>query len=539
MLAAAAPLPCALRRSHRGLRVARALPQHLSRRCFCDSSGARTLANVVQELRRQGKLPGGPDGAAAGPHFSAEPGADGGPAGGFVNIDDALAVEAEAYASPEAGPSEEQGDEAEDASSSSLYSPAAAAARAREEAFEEAALLSEEELRERVRRSIEELVPQGTAGAAVQGEAGEEESAPRSEAELTPAQLFYLENRERLVSRAQEYYLEKQKELQQQREGPEDVEDEWRYYHDPVVRPPKGHLWSTGLEGEGDEHGREDAWLEAVTTWPRGQLPTAEMLADLLRAEQAKDVSVVDLDECGRRDLGTFAVLGTGVTPRHCRRLGHIVSRATQACEVPHVEAFCWGTRNDEWVVAHCGPIKVHLFTRETREEYKLELLWRNPEEFYQFGDFPHYVEVYGTATEAMLLNGGTHITKSLGSRSRTNIPAPFRDELHGSLMQYDYSAAEDASFATPSVGTIDVSGGPVPFTRHGAGRDSVDDDSSESWSGGGTQHFHSDIQEEAWQDRRGAWNLAGDEEVETDEEDEEACSSSPSSAPEKPLRRL
>ena len=30
-----------------------------------------------------------------------------------------------------------------------------------------------------------------------------------------------------------------------------------------------------------------------------------------------------------------------------------------EACQAPFVEPFCYGTREDEWVVAHCGPIKV------------------------------------------------------------------------------------------------------------------------------------------------------------------------------------
>ncbi|CAJ1356931.1 unnamed protein product, partial [Effrenium voratum] len=185
-----------------------------------------------------------------------------------------------------------------------------------------------------------------------------------------------------------------------------------------VVRPEKGHLWSTGLDG-GDEHGQEDAWLQTVDLWPRGRMPTPEMLAELLRAEQAQDVSIIDLEECGRRDVGLFALVATGVTSRHCRRLGQIMFRATEACKVPFVEPFCYGTREDEWVVAHCGPIKVHLFTRETRDQYQLELLYRSPEDFFQVGDFPHYVEIYGSAVEAML-NGGSHITTSLGSRSQT-----------------------------------------------------------------------------------------------------------------------
>ncbi|CAE7785097.1 Malsu1 [Symbiodinium pilosum] len=84
-----------------------------------------------------------------------------------------------------------------------------------------------------------------------------------------------------------------------QQEEPADVEDEWRYYHDPVVRPPKGHLWSTGLEGD-DDHGHEGDWLQVVESWPKGHLPAPELLANLLKAEQARDISIVDLDECER-----------------------------------------------------------------------------------------------------------------------------------------------------------------------------------------------------------------------------------------------
>jgi len=296
---------------------------------------------------------------------------------------------------------------------------------------------TEEELRDRVRRSIEDLV----SGAAP-GEA-------QAQSAMTPAQLFYLENRDKLVDRAQEYYLQKHRETNLQEGEDPDMEDEWRFYHDPVVRPPKGHLWATGLEEDGEEYGMDQGWLEVANTWPKGQLPTPDMIADLLRKEQAMDVRITDLRACGRHDVGTYGIVGTGVTTRHCRRMGDIISRATQSCAVPHVEAFCYGTREDEWVVAHCGSIKVHLFTREARELYQLEVLWHRPDEFFQPGDFPHYYEVYGTATEA-LMGAGTHATLP-GTRSRAAIPPPYNDSMHDALMIPDYEAAEDAKFSTPS----------------------------------------------------------------------------------------
>ena len=92
-------------------------------------------------------------------------------------------------------------------------------------------------------------------------------------------------------------------------------------------------------------------------------------------------------------DFGDKGVLPP-VPSNSDRPRGHIMFRATEACQAPFVEAFCYGTREDEWVVAHCGPIKVHLFTRETREQYQLEVLYRSPEYFFQPGDFPHYIEV-------------------------------------------------------------------------------------------------------------------------------------------------
>ena len=46
---------------------------------------------------------------------------------------------------------------------------------------------------------------------------------------------------------------------------------------------------------------QEDMWLESVSTWPRGSLPTPEMLANLLRAEQAQDVSIIDAGSDGWR----------------------------------------------------------------------------------------------------------------------------------------------------------------------------------------------------------------------------------------------
>lgn len=435
------------------------LPSSGRRRLSSDTSGARTLGAVVRELRRDGKLP------SSGSGFQPQSETPAWVSEGFLDIDSELAAglaeadEVEEYPASayhhevlEQGGADE--DEADLADAAFAREEAEGVKdRVRASAIEDVSHLGEDELRERVRRSIEDLIPSDTKDG--------EPSAPSTQdlSGLTPAQVFYMENREKLVNRAQQYYLEKQRELQlQQEEGvPAEVEDEWRYYHEPVVRPPRGHLWSTGEDGNLDDHGTEQGWLETTHLWPRGSLPTAEMLADLLRSEQARDVYIVDLEKCGRRDIGTYGITATGVTSQHCRRLGEIVAKATQACRVPHVEAFCYGTRRDEWVVGHCGPIKVHIFTRETREEYNLDVLWETPEQFFQPGDFAHYVEIYGSATGAFLSPSGAHVTEPGGARSTSYLPPPFRDTLHAQLMLPDYDAAEDAHYVS-SANIVDVS---------------------------------------------------------------------------------
>ena len=119
-----------------------------------------------------------------------------------------------------------------------------------------------------------------------------------------------------------------------------------------------------------------------------------------------------------------------------------------------NIEAFCYGTRNDEWVVAHCGPIKVHIFTRESRELYQLDVLWESPEDFFQLGDFPHYQEVYGSAAESFTLFGA-HITHPSGSRSTSYIAPPYRDEVHDAIMQPDYDAASDIRYTVPTMAPV------------------------------------------------------------------------------------
>jgi len=236
------------------------------------------------------------------------------------------------------------------------------------------------------------------------------------EDELTPAQIFYRENRERLLAQAQEHLLSKRAAMD---------EYEWSYHNEPVVRPPKGHLWS--MEDD-DERPREYA-----LDWPKGQLPTVDMIVELLRHEEARDIVVIDLNEVERRDVGTHAIICTGHTTRHSRRLGNLVSKTIQKLEVPHTASYCFGTRNDEWVLAHVGPICVHMFTPYSRTQYQLEMLYNDPNHFFPPNEFPHYP-----------LDDLPFDIRIGELRSTTAMLRPYDDSLYKKFIESDSSQEKD-----------------------------------------------------------------------------------------------
>lgn len=76
-----------------------------------------------------------------------------------------------------------------------------------------------------------------------------EEKKTRSKTEntpMTPAQLFFAENRDRLIERAQQYFSDKKAHFE---DLPQETNEDVRFdtfYYDPVVRPARGHVWDFG-----------------------------------------------------------------------------------------------------------------------------------------------------------------------------------------------------------------------------------------------------------------------------------------------------
>ncbi|KAF4689609.1 hypothetical protein FOZ62_000835 [Perkinsus olseni] len=214
------------------------------------------------------------------------------------------------------------------------------------------------------------------------------EPSSDEEEELTPAQRFYLENKERLLERATSYYMDKAK--QEEEEDPDGVVDSWRFYRDPVVRPPKGHMWN--YKDSGRESLPEGEYEPIQFT--EGEMPTIEQITRLLQDEQALDITVVDLDLVGRRDVGMWAIIATVQSGGHGRRLGSLCTRTVDELKIPGVTTSMNGRKADDWVIARLGAIVIHLMTKTRRETMNLEALlmrphdWMGPEDFPQYQDF-------------------------------------------------------------------------------------------------------------------------------------------------------
>ncbi|PFH33819.1 hypothetical protein BESB_080350 [Besnoitia besnoiti] len=229
------------------------------------------------------------------------------------------------------------------------------------------------------------------------------------EEELTPAQRFYRDNRELLLKRAQAYYHEKQQKLARQPSEPlsqehetnvfeddetEAVDDEWAFFREPVVRPPKDHLWGVAWQQPAESPATGQRRAKTVEL-ERGRMPTVEEFVTILQQEHMEDIRVVDLDACGRRDVARFAIVGTGRTPEHCRRVGRLLSRLIVELQVPFLSraAYCHSSRDDDWVIARCAHIHLHLMTRTVRSQYRLEDLWLLPHEHFGPDTFPGYFD--------------------------------------------------------------------------------------------------------------------------------------------------
>ncbi|SCM07312.1 conserved Plasmodium protein, unknown function [Plasmodium chabaudi adami] len=214
---------------------------------------------------------------------------------------------------------------------------------------------------------------------------------------MTPAQRFYEENKDKLMKECMKYYNERNEKINKNNENIEDPNNyydeiyENDYYNsirDPIVRPKDNYLFDYENEEE-DEEGNEDLELE------KGIMPTIEQVVSILKHEKVKNIKVIDLNKCGRRDIGMFLILCTGNTAKHNKKVGKLISKIFIDLEIPYISniIYCYCNKSDDWIISHCGPLKIHIVTKELRDKYDLENLFLYPHEHFDNRNFPSFFD--------------------------------------------------------------------------------------------------------------------------------------------------
>lgn len=186
---------------------------------------------------------------------------------------------------------------------------------------------------------------------------------------LTPAQRFYLENRESLKKRAGDYSAGKA--FIEWENMARDVEDDWRFYRDPVVRPERGKLWPISPDQEEEEDSNPSGRFSESSS-----SPSIEEIVNLLRSQHVEDICPIDLELARRRDIGEYALIGTVRSQAHGDRVARVARKAVQSLNLENIAFFSNAVPGQDWVVVRLGSVIIHLMTVSDRERYHLEQLY-------------------------------------------------------------------------------------------------------------------------------------------------------------------
>ncbi|KEG01192.1 ribosomal silencing factor RsfS, putative [Plasmodium vinckei vinckei] len=215
--------------------------------------------------------------------------------------------------------------------------------------------------------------------------------------DMTPAQRFYEENKDKLMKECMKYYNERNEKINKNNENIENPNiyydetygnDYYNSIRDPIVRPKDNYLFDYENEEENGED-NEDLELE------KGIMPTIEQVVCILKHEKVKNIKVIDLNKCGRRDIGMFLILCTGNTAKHNKKVGKLISKIFIDLEIPYISniIYCYCNKSDDWIISHCGPLKIHIVTKELRDRYDIENLFLYPHEHFDNKNFPSFFD--------------------------------------------------------------------------------------------------------------------------------------------------
>ncbi|GMF53394.1 unnamed protein product [Phytophthora fragariaefolia] len=163
------------------------------------------------------------------------------------------------------------------------------------------------------------------------------------------------------------------------------------------------------VEWQAPETGSRHA--DIIPPVPRTYL-TIDEVTDALAREKAIDVYTVDL--AGKSSLADFMVFATGRSQAHMRRMADLLIKSMKAREV--VDDFDYAVEGrdcDDWMIADCNNIVVHLMRADTRRILALEDHWENmvDDKHSVYGDMneDEYMDKFGTSELMEYLDDEDH----------------------------------------------------------------------------------------------------------------------------------
>lgn len=102
-----------------------------------------------------------------------------------------------------------------------------------------------------------------------------------------------------------------------------------------------------------------------------------QLIVQALDAKKAENLRVLDVSQLS--SITDFLVLATGNSDPHLRALRIEIERVLdeQKAKILGIDT----SKGSGWTVVDAFEVMVHIFTKENREKYRMELLWKDATE--------------------------------------------------------------------------------------------------------------------------------------------------------------
>lgn len=100
----------------------------------------------------------------------------------------------------------------------------------------------------------------------------------------------------------------------------------------------------------------------------------AQIIAEFADDKKAEDIEILDMKKIV--NFCDYFVICSGTTDRHARAIADGIQEGLgkDGVNVDSIE----GRRESHWIIFDLGDVVTHIFTKPTREFYRLEVLWQD-----------------------------------------------------------------------------------------------------------------------------------------------------------------